>query len=76
MAWYTFVPGTPPDPSDPNQYTNIGSTPPSCPFNVKVCAIQAMDDGGLPIITTSILRELVRALQNGTESTNVLLKNS
>lgn len=74
MPWYKFTPGgSTPDPGDPNQYTNVGTNPPWCPFNFTMCAIQAMDNDGQPIIGTALLREIVRALQNGNESTNVLL---
>ncbi|MDH5825829.1 hypothetical protein [Sphingobacterium faecium] len=75
MPWYSFTPGaaTPQDPSDPNQYTLFGMTPPPCPGGCKICAIQAMDNMGKPIITLALLREIIRALHNCTASTNVLL---
>lgn len=77
MPWYVFTPpimGTP-DPSEPNQYTLFGSTPPSCPNpNEEICAIQASDSSGRPIFTTNLYREIIRAQHNLTESTNVLLR--
>jgi len=78
MAWYLFTPpltGTP-NPSDPNQYTlnGDGSTPPVCPFNDTVCAIQAPDNSGKPIISTALRQEIITAVNNKTESANVLLK--
>jgi len=81
MAWFVFTPpgmGTP-DPSDPNQYTlnGTGANPPSCPLNVKVCGLQAANNGSNhPIITQPLLQEIIVALQNGTESANVLLKGA
>lgn len=75
MAWYKF---TPPamgveDPSDPNQYTLVGTTPPSCPGGCKVCAIQATDNMGVPTMTIALYREIIRALQNCMAGVNVLL---
>lgn len=76
MPWYQFTPaGSPRNPADPNSYTLVGSTPPSCPNpNNFTCAIQANDNSGQPIITAALQVELLIALENRTESTNVLLK--
>jgi len=77
MPWYVFTPGgSTPNPANRNQYTLFGMFPPSCPGNEKICAIQSMDSGGLPIMATSLLNEIIRALENRTESTNVLLKST
>ncbi|MFD2904871.1 hypothetical protein [Sphingobacterium anhuiense] len=76
MPWYQFIPpgiGTE-DPSDPNQYTLVGMSPPTCLGGCKVCAIQAMDNMGKPIFTIPLYREIIRAQHNGTASANVLLK--
>ncbi|MFD2904869.1 hypothetical protein [Sphingobacterium anhuiense] len=77
MPWYSFTPGaaSPQDPSEPNQYTLVGSNPPSCASpKIKVCAIQASDNSGHPIFTTNLYREIIRAQHNQLESTNVLLR--
>lgn len=79
MPWYQFTPGGGAfNPSDRNQYTlyGDGSFPPNCPGNIRVCAIQAMDSGGLPFITTALLNEIIQALENRADSTNVLLKGT
>jgi len=76
MPWYSFTPTiTPHEPQNPSQYTNVGTTPPSCIGNQKVCAIQALDQSGQPDITPALLGEIVQALNNNTNNTNVLLKN-
>ena len=74
MPWYLFNTGGN-DPSEPSQYSNVGSTPPTCAgANLKICAIQASDNMGAPIFTTALYREIIRAQHNLTESTNVLLR--
>lgn len=77
MPWYSFTPASIPtsDPSNPNQYILIGSTPPICggPKN-NICAIQATDNSGQPVITNSLKIEMANALENNIESANVLLK--
>ena len=77
MPWYQFTPiGIAPyDPNTPNNYTLVGSTPPSCPNpNNFLCAIQANDNFGKPIITCALLAQIDLALANRTETTNVLLR--
>lgn len=76
MPWYAFTPLAPLSyPDDPNQYTLIGATPPACPgANNFLCAIQAADNLGQPIITAALLEEMGTALENYADSTNVLLK--
>ncbi|MGJ1322849.1 hypothetical protein ACR780_09180 [Sphingobacterium faecium] len=76
MSWYAFTPaGLPKNPCDPNSYTLIGNTPPSCPNpNNFLCAIQANDNLGAPIITFPLQCEIAIALQNRTDTVNVLLK--
>lgn len=74
MPWYLFTPIYPCDPCDPNNYTLVGNFPPSCPGPKNyLCAIQAMDNLGLPIITFSLCAEIATALQNNIDTTNVLL---
>lgn len=76
MPWYQFTPGGFfRDISNPNNYTLIGNTPPSCPSpNNKTCAIQALDNSGKPIITIGTVVDILIALARDTESVNVLLK--
>lgn len=72
MPWYQYNGG---DICNPNSYTLVGSTPTSCPStNIHLCAIQASDNMGLPIITFGLVCQIANALQTSTESTNVLLK--
>ncbi|UZJ63256.1 hypothetical protein OKW96_12080 [Sphingobacterium sp. KU25419] len=76
MPWYSFTPGGGfPDLFNPNNYTPVGSTPPSCP-NLKrnLCAIQASDNTGSPIFTSSLMQEIGNAVLSKTESRNVLLR--
>lgn len=78
MPWYVFNGGMPNDPSDPNQYSltaNNGALPPSCLGNQRMCGLQASDSGGHPIITITLFREIIRALNNRMSSTNVTLKS-
>jgi hypothetical protein len=77
MPWYLYNPidTFPHNPVDANNYDLIGNTPPSCPSpNSKLCAIQAADNSGNPIITQALTSEMLLALSNSFESTNVLLR--
>ncbi|QQD16042.1 hypothetical protein [Sphingobacterium sp. UDSM-2020] len=76
MAWYVFTPsGLSRDPCDPNQYTLVGMNTPACSgVNNYLCAIQATDNMGQPIMTVMLICEIVRALENKTNSVNVFLK--
>lgn len=76
MPWYSYTPITfPGNICDPNNYTLAGIFPPSCPNpNLNLCAIQALDNLGHPIITFALMCEIATALQTHFESTNVLLK--
>lgn len=75
MPWYSFTPTlSPSNPHDPNEYTLLGSAP-SCPgVNNFICAIQANDNMGKPDITVELCIELLIALQNRIDRTNVKLK--
>jgi len=75
MPWYVFNAGGT-DISDPNQYTLIGSTPPSCtsPKNY-LCAIQTSDNMGSPNLNfLSLFFEIANALNNKMDSINVKLR--
>lgn len=76
MPWYLYTPITvPTDICNPNNYTLVGTIPPSCPNpNNYLCAIQALDSMGRPILTFALMCEIATALQTHMESTNVLLK--
>lgn len=77
MPWYSYSPiTTPPNVGNPNNYTLVGSTPPSCPNpNNYVCAIQAPDNMGKPNLSNiNLFIEISNAVNNRTESTNVLLR--
>ncbi|MGJ1322848.1 hypothetical protein ACR780_09175 [Sphingobacterium faecium] len=74
MPWYSYIPGRT-NVCDPNNYTPVGSNPPNCPTSkLFLCAIQANDNSGHPIITCALICEIANALENRTESTNVKLR--
>ncbi|QQD16041.1 hypothetical protein [Sphingobacterium sp. UDSM-2020] len=75
MPWYSFTPTlNPSEPANPNEYTLLGAVP-SCPGNNNfLCAIQANDNMGQPIIDAALLAEISLALQNRIDRTNVKLK--
>ncbi|MEN5193426.1 hypothetical protein [Sphingobacterium faecium] len=77
MPWYSFNPidTFPHDTADPNNYSLTGTTPPNCPSpKLNLCAIQASDNQGLPIITQSLRTQISNAVTNKVETTNVLLR--
>lgn len=77
MPWYVYNAGGT-NISNPNNYTNIGSTTPSCttPKNY-LCAIQTNDNMGSPILTNiNLFIEIGNALNNYTESINVKLRGT
>lgn len=77
MPWYKYQPPNCMycNPCDPINYILFGNTPPSCPApKIYICAIQAMDNGGKPIITPSLCAEIIAALNNSADSTNVHLR--
>ncbi|MDR2284776.1 MAG: hypothetical protein LBE37_16290 [Sphingobacterium sp.] len=75
LQWFHYT-GT--DPGNPSSYTKFGASEPtdcSAPLE-QLCAIRADDGGGTqPVLDSTILVEMVRALQNQSNVTNkVLLK--
>lgn len=78
MPWYSFTPtgSAPFNVGDPNNYTLVGSTPPSCPNpNLHLCAIQANDNLGKPLLTDiNLAFEIATAINSNIESVNVLLR--
>lgn len=77
MYWYLFKQeGN--DVSDQNQYTRTDSTPPPCdgPKN-HLYAIRTHDDNGKPVLQDlDLMKEMVDALRNKKDSTNVLLRST
>ncbi|ERJ58985.1 hypothetical protein SAMN05660841_04276 [Sphingobacterium nematocida] len=75
LQWFHYTGSNPADPAD---YTKYGSSAPSdCSApRQQLCAIQADDDGGgnEPVLDNAILLEMVQALQNQSNTTNVFLK--
>jgi len=62
------------DPSDESSYLKSPGTP-SCTGTAHICAINTFDDGSnQPVLDDAVLREMIRALDSGTNSTNVKLK--
>lgn len=83
MPWYIFNGGSPNDPSNPAQYSltaSNGAAPPSCDGNEDMCGLQAVDNSGKPTLTgaggIALKDEIIRALENNANSTNVILKSS
>ncbi len=76
MPWYSYTPITfPGNICDPNNYTLLGIFPPVCPSpKVRLCAIQALDSFGQPILTPALFCEIATAMQNRMEGVNVLLR--
>ncbi|MCW2260098.1 MULTISPECIES: hypothetical protein [Sphingobacterium] len=75
MNWFQLnVAG---NPTDPNNYTDLGTGTPSCPTGTnKICAIQADPDGsGNPDITDSLKDDMISALHNRSSSATVQLKS-
>lgn len=80
MPWYKFTPccNDHADPKNRNQYSMCGngSTPPYCEGYLRVCAIQATDWRGKPIINCELEEEIWCALEKKISTANVLLKGT
>lgn len=77
MPWYIYNPidTFPHNPADPNNFVLIGNYPPSCPSpKQKLCAIQASDNMGQPILTAALTVEIAVAVNNAMDTTNVILR--
>lgn len=77
MPWFVFCPlgSVPYDICDPNNYVLVGSTPPICPSpKIYLCAIQAANNIGQPLLTFPLLCEIATAVNNRVETVNVLLR--
>ncbi len=72
MPWYRYNSG---NICNPNSYTLVGNFPPTCPSPKNfLCALQAFDNLGLPILTAALICEIANAINTRTESVNVLLR--
>jgi hypothetical protein len=77
MPWYIYTPSHRSSPTNPNNWTLVGTVPPFSPGPHNfLSAIQANDNLGQPIITRALRGEIAQALQNRRGTTNVLLSNS
>ncbi|MBE8719954.1 hypothetical protein [Sphingobacterium pedocola] len=70
MAWFQFTGSNPTEPAD---YTLNPS--PSCGGTDQICAVQADNAGGQPVLTEALKNEMIIALNNRNPSTNVQLKD-
>ncbi|MEN5232884.1 hypothetical protein [Sphingobacterium faecium] len=76
MPWYSYNPidSYPHNPLNPNNYTLIGIVPPLCPDpNDFLCAIQSAG-GAKPTISSGLCQQMVIALANKIETSNILLR--
>jgi hypothetical protein len=72
MPWYNYNSGSI---GNPNSYTLTTTPPTNCPNpNNFLCAIQAADNNQKPILTFDLVVEIGNAVNNRSESTNVLLR--
>ncbi|NJI73196.1 hypothetical protein HCX49_08260 [Sphingobacterium kitahiroshimense] len=72
MAWFSL---TGSNPTQPSNYQLVGSTPPpGCSGTNQICAIQATDNAGQPVLSAALKDEMILALHNRNASTNVQLK--
>lgn len=75
MPWYVYDAGAT-DVTDPNNYGPPLAFPPSCSgLKIFLCAIQAIDNLGKPLLTLiQLIIEIANALNNRMDSTNVKLR--
>lgn len=74
IQWFSY---TGSDPADPNHYTPVGGTAPSCTgAKQQLCAIQTETNASSePVLDLNISLEMNRALQNQTDRPTVKLKS-
>lgn len=74
MAWFSLTPDE--SPTNPSNYTNVGNTrPTTCEGQDQICAIQANDNGsGQPVLTDALKNDMISALHNRANNSNVSLK--
>ena len=74
--WYTFTIVNGADPCNPVNYNHAQSNRPLCQGYRRYCAILSDDDNfGHPIITQAILEDMARAMQFGSNQSNVILRS-
>ncbi|ERJ57342.1 hypothetical protein [Sphingobacterium paucimobilis] len=71
MAWFELTGSSPIAPSN---YT-FRNSPPTCGGQDQICAVQANNVGGQPDLTPALKDEMITALHDGVESTNVKLRD-
>jgi hypothetical protein len=73
MAWFQLEPAG--SPTDPQDYT-LEPNPTGCIGTDQICAVQATDNAGHPVLSAALKDEMINALHNRTASTNVKLRTS
>ena len=74
MPWYVYDPAAT-NVANPNNYGPPLVPPPVCPSPKNfLCAIQANDNLGAPLLTPALFIEMANALNSRTESINVKLR--
>jgi hypothetical protein len=74
MAWFQL--NNQLEPTKPASYTPAGSPLPSCSGQEQICIIDAPDDGnGKPVIDSTVLANMVNALNSRQSSETVHLKD-
>lgn len=75
LQWFRY---TGSNPASPSSFTKHGSSAPTNCGSIteRLCAIQADDNGGgpEPVLDVDIALEMAQALENQTNTANVLLK--
>lgn len=72
MAWFRLNSGSP---TNPNNYTLESGTPTDCIGTNQICAVQAADNAGKPVLSPALKDQMIDALHFNTPSTNVQLKD-
>ena len=70
--WFTFN-GIPADPSDPSNYTLVGTQEPTCSGFTQICAIYANNSGGYPYINCSYKDYIMYALNTRSNIPELIL---
>lgn len=73
MSWFILTNQN--FPADPSHYSPAPTPLPSCGGTQQICRIDAVDNGGEPLIDEALLRDMVTALNTGTENAKVKLQN-
>ncbi|MEN5055155.1 hypothetical protein [Sphingobacterium kitahiroshimense] len=74
MSWFSLDSNG--NPINPNDY-QLESTPPTgCNGSDQICAVQATDNAGKPVLSPALKDEMITALHDRTPSTNVKLRTA